>query len=287
MRITTIAAILMLAAPVAWARPEIVTYSKGDLARIAGQVCGPAANQGAKGYIARRTSNGSIVYVLAVGRGEAVLVPDTSQCNKVSSDTADLWRADDGNAVAQLYIREGDDLLLIGDAEMKGKRFDVDRSGQYVLISQGRNSSVSALAKPYRSLVTLNIDAQRLFVRKRDLLVVGDNPATGQLEASVIRVGQDGLVVDKTIPIPNMRAGVRVLDYAESSDDLLLGGVDASGQTLFVCFNVGSGESSGVAPQKPGDDGAMFIADRGIRNQFTGGAAPASSGGKKKGFFSR
>jgi hypothetical protein len=260
------------------ARPAVVTYSKQDLARAMVLGCGEAAAP--RGPVhAHRNTEGTMVYCVSEDHKEAILYSETQQCNDLSSETLDIWRGDDGNWHALLIKRSEGRLLMVGEAELRGKRFDMERSGRYVVVSQGATSQVSAIARPYRVLATLDIDAQRIFVRKRDLLIVGDNPKTNRLEARVIRAEGDRFTELAPIPVANMPAGVRVLDYSEQSDDLLLGGVDASGQTSFVIVNLGSGSGTAIVPQKPGDDQAMFLSDGNLRAKLGGTSTPA---GKRK-----
>lgn len=274
--------ILMFVAPAVMAqRGSAVTFSRSDLARIAGGVCGEAPRDPSK-ITARRNAAGNLVYITLPGRKEAILTPDTQQCNEVSTEVIDLWRAESGEAVAQLTLDEGKPLLLAGESEIRGTRFDIERGGQYLLVSHKNRSTISALAKPYRSLIELDLDAQRLFVRKRNLLVVGDNTRTGQLEARVIRSQSEGMVEDPPIVIEGMRAGVRVLDYSEATDDLLLGGVDATGQTAFVVYNLGSGRATALPPNKPGDELGLFIANGRLRARLGGGETPAVPGGEPR-----
>jgi hypothetical protein len=280
--VSALVALMILAAPAAMAqRGSAVTFSREDLARIAAEVCGEMPRDPGK-LTAKRNVAGNMIYIPLPGRKEAILMPDTQQCNALSTEVIDLWRVESGEAVAQLTLDEGKPLLLAGDAEIRGTRFDIERGGQYLLVSHKNRSTISALAKPYRSLIELDLDAQRLFVRKRNLLVVGDNPRTGQLEARVIRPQPDGMVEDPPIVIEGMRAGVRVLDYSEATDDLLLGGVDASGQTAFVIYNIGSGRSIALPPAKPGDELGLFVTNARLRARLSGGQAPPAPAGETR-----
>lgn len=264
-------ALLVLATVVSAApRPIVATFSRGDLARIMGEICGITPRSPVH---AHRNSMGNMLYFAGEDHLEAVTYPDTSQCNPLSTDTLDLWRDDKGNASAQLILKDERRMLMVGEFDpIRGKHFDVERSGQYLVVSQGTSSTISAVSRPYRTLYKLDIDAQRMFVRKRSLLVVGGNPATGMLEARIVRVLDTNITEDQPIPIAQMPAGVRVLDYAETSDDLLLGGVTATGESAFVVYNLGSGQSSGITPDKPGDDMAMFVTDSKLRARLTGSA---------------
>jgi hypothetical protein len=263
-------------------RPGIVTFSRVDAARVAAEVCGsPGAASGPAQV--RRNTDGTMVYSIVDFR-EVVLLTNSQQCNKVDSDVLDLWRNDKGEVVAQLQKKSEGLVLMVGDkAEMRGRRFDVERTGNYLVTSHGTTSTLTAVSRPYRVLLRLDMDAQRLFERKRSLLVVGGNPATGMLEGRMVRVNQGELSEGERIPLPNIPAGVRVLDYSAESDELLLGGVNAAGQTAFLVVGVGSGSSSGVASQKPGDDAGLFLSDRALRSRLSGSAAGAETeGGSKK-----
>ena len=87
-----------------------------------------------------------------------------------------------------------------------------------------------------------------------------------------MRTDETGLTTEAAIPVGSYPGDVRVLDYCESSDDLLLGGTDPGGQVAFVIYNVATGRSSSVAPAKPGDDQAMFIDNRRARSLLQGGS---------------
>lgn len=263
------------------AKPQVVTFSKGDLARMMVEGCGQSA--AARGAVhAHRNTVCNMLYFISEDHQESIIYAQSQSCNATSTDTLDIWRDDKGNAVAQLILKDERPMLMVGNFDpVRGKRFDVERSGQYVCISQGTSSTISSIERPYRTLYKLDLDAQRVFVRKRSLVVVGGNPATQQLEARVIRVERSGFVEEPPIRIANMPAGVRVLDYSEESDDLLLGGVDPSGQTAFVVYNIGNGQSYSVMPQKAGDDNAMFVSDSALRARLTGSSAAAKTGEAK------
>ena len=273
---------ISIAASIASARPSVVTFSRADAARLAGEICGGAPT----GPIEmRRNSDGSMIYAV-VNPQEFVLLSGNQSCHKVDSEVVDLWRNDKGEVVGQLQKKSEGMVLLVGDkAEMRGRRFDIERTGNYLVTSQGTTSTLTAVNRPYRTLLRLNMDAQRVFERKRSLLVVGGNAATGLLEARVVRVNQGELSEGERIALPNLPAGVRVLDYSADSDELLLGGVNAAGQTAFLLVGVGNGAASAAPAQKPGDDSALFLDDRALGARLTGGAgpAPAPGGAKKRG----
>lgn len=266
---------IVAVAALAAGRPPVATFSQADAARAFGTGCGVAP----KGKIRlHRDSSGSRLTLVAEKQSEAVFFPQQQSCNQIQDDVLDIWRKDDGTVAAQLIARSDGHRLLIDDhAELRGKRFDVERTGQYLVISLGNTSTLSAVARPYLKLGEVDLDAQRLFSRKGTLFVVGDNPATGLLEGRTVRITPSGLVADPNpIALAGMPAGVRVLDYAEDSDDLLLSGIDASGQASFVVVNVATGRATPISPLKPGDDMALFIRDNTVRARLTGVAGPAS-----------
>lgn len=261
----------------ALAKPQVVTFSKGDLARMMVEGCGPNAAPRRTVHAHRNTAC-NMLYFVSEDHQEAVIYAQTQQCNETSTDTLDVFRDDKGKAVAQLILKDERPMLMVGDFDpVRGKRFDVERSGQYVCISQGTSSTLSSIDRPYRTLYKLDLDAQRIFVRKRALVVVGGNPSTQRLEARVIRVERSGFTEEPPVSIASMPAGVRVLDYSEESDDLLLGGVDPSGQAAFVVYNIGNGQSYSVMPQKVGDDMAMFVSDSALRARLTGSSSSAKA----------
>jgi hypothetical protein len=260
---------LCCVAAAATAKPTVVTFSRADLARIVGEICGYMPAPTTLLYI-RRTTDSSIVYISSEDNREALLMADSEQCSPLSTTTVGLWRADDGTVPAMLDKKEEGRLLMIGETQLRGKRFDVDRSGSYASVSMGTNTNLCAISKPYRTAHTVGLDTQRIFVRKKKLLLVGGNPATRMLEAVPVRTDEAGLTTEASIPVGTYPGDVRVLDYCEATDELLLGGTDASGQTAFVVYNLGSGKTSSVAPTKPGDDQAMFINNRRARSQLQG-----------------
>lgn len=233
-----------------FAFPPVVTFSRADAARAMEIGCGVASAPDVPVHV-HRNIPGNLVYCVAEDHREAVLYSESQQCHELSKEVLDMWRDESGEVKAMLIQKTEGRLLMVGEAELRGKRFDVERTGQYFVISQGDFSQLSAIAKPYRVLLTLDFDAQRIFTRKNELLVVGNNFKTNQLEARVVRYSEGSLVQLPPMPIANMPAGVRVLDYSEKTDDLLLGGVDPSGQTMFVVVNLSSGSASAVTLKSP------------------------------------
>ena len=258
----------------AWAKPAVVTFSEGDLARVATSMCGVTPEAGKVGP-AHRNSAGTMVYFV-VNHREAVLYgTQPGTCNKLDDDVYDIWRDDSGNPSAQKVRKSEGDLILVGrEVEMRGRRFDVERSGQYMVTSHGTTSTITAVNEAYRVLKSLDFDAQRIFVRKRTLVLVGANPATGLMEARPLAVVEGRIQELAPIALGGLPAGLKVLDYSEVTDDVLLGGVTPQGATSFVTFNLGSGAASTVQPQKPGDNQGLFVDSAQIRVLLSGGAAP-------------
>ena len=210
------------------ARPPVVTFSRADLARVVGEVCGTLPVPSTP-LLIRRTTDSSIVYISTEDCREAILTGNSGKCSPLSTTTVGLWRADDGTVPAMLDKKEEGRLLMIGETQLRGKRFDVDRTGSYASISLGNVTNLCAIGKPYRTAHTVALDTQRVFVRKKKLLLVGGNPATRMLEAVPVRTDETGLTTEAAIPVGSYPGDVRVLDYCESSDDLLLGGTDPGG----------------------------------------------------------
>lgn len=279
MRTRTLWSVVVLAAIAATAvgRSGVVTLSKSELEAAVAAACNsPYAPRGP--LHVHRNSAGNMIYVVAEGEREAVIYAQSQSCNELSSDTLDLWRIDGSGIVAgQLANRFGNKRLLFGSSGdgMGGQRFDIDRSGQYFILSRGADgSSLSAVNKPYVRILELPMDAQRIFGRRGGLLVVG-NTSAGQLVGQQIRLEAGQHIAEPPVPIGTMPAGVKVLDYNEATDELLLGGVDATGRTSFVTFDLQSGQASNVETTKPDAETALFISDGNLRAKFGGSAAPA------------
>ncbi|MCX7019067.1 MAG: hypothetical protein WCK47_11195 [bacterium] len=260
-------------------RGSVVTFTKTDLERLMSEVCGQSVSPG-KAISIHRNRAGDRLFLVGENQREAVVgaSAESQQCLTASSEVVDVWRNDDGQVAAMLIIKDGRRVLMIGEAELRGNRFDLERTGQYLVISHGTDSTVNSVAKAYRTGLTIDLDAQRIFGRRRGLLVVGNNPRTGMLETRAVEIESNRLVQTGGNPIPNMRAGVRVLDYSEQSDDLLLCGVDAAGQSVFAAYNVGSGNSSVVEPRRPGDDLGLFVNDGQVRARLAGDGASRAKG---------
>jgi len=267
----------LVAAAAAWAHPPVVTFSNDDAARAIAIAC-KLDSYSAAPVSVHRNVPGNMVYCVSEDHREGVLYSESNTCHELTSETLDVWRTEEGEVAALLIQRTEGRLLLVGEAELRGRRFDVERTGTYFIISQGKFTQLGATTKPYRVLhVFQDFDGKRIFARKGDLLVVGDNLATKQLEARLVRIEGDRIIEQPARQIANMPAGVRVHDFAESTNDLLLGGVDPQGNPLFAVVNLETGESSGITPKKPGDDQAMFLSDGNIRAKLSGTSGAAGS----------
>lgn len=267
----------------AWAHPPVVTFSNEDAARAVAIACREEFYSRAPVHVHRNVP-GNMVYVVSEDHKEGVLYSESNMCHELTSETLNVWRTEEGDVAALLIQRTEGRLLMIGEAELRGKRFDVERTGTYFVVSQGKYSQLAATVKPYRVLhVFQDFDAKRIFARKGDLLIVGDNLRTNQLEARTVRVEGEGIVESPPQPVANMPAGVRVLDFSEATNDLLVGGVDPQGNTLFAVVNLATGEASAVAPKKAGDDQAMFLSDGNLRAKLSGTSAAAGSKRQRSG----
>ncbi|MGI8906097.1 MAG: hypothetical protein ACR2IE_06365 [Candidatus Sumerlaeaceae bacterium] len=279
-------------------RSSVITFSKQDLAAIIAGACN--SPYGPRGAVhVHRNSTGNMLYAVAEGEREAILFAQSQNCNELSSDTLNMWRSDaDGKVVAQMAMRYGDRRLLIGNEGdgISGKRFDIERTGQFVVTSFGQTSALAAVNKAYRRLLDFDLDAQRIFLRQGGILIVGNNIVNKTLEAVPVRIEAGSYVAGAPIPVGNMPAGVRVLDYNEAGDELLLGGLNASGQTSFVTVDLATGQAAAVETAKPGDETGLFIADGALRARLLGGnpgapqtsqqpAEPGQQPAKRRGFL--
>ena len=261
----------------AWGHPPVVTFSSDDAARAVAIACNQEAYSRAPVHVHRNVP-GNMVYCVSEDHREGVLYSESNLCHELTSETLNVWRTEEGEVAALLIKRTEGRLLMIGEAELRGKRFDVERTGTYFIVSQGKFTQLGTTMKPYRVLHAFqNFDGKRIFARKGDLLVVGDNLLTNQLEARFVRIEGERIVELPARPVANMPAGVRIHDFAEASNDLLLGGVDPDGNTLFAVVNVETGESSAITPKKPGDDQALFLSDGNIRAKLSGTSGAAGS----------
>lgn len=269
------------------AHPPVVTFSNEDAAKAIAIACNEETYSRAPVHVHRNVP-GNMVYCVSEDHKEGVLYSESNLCHELTSETLNVWRNEEGEVVAMLIKRTEGRLLMIGEAELRGKRFDVERTGTYFIISQGKFTQLASTVRPYRILhVFQDFDGKRIFARKGDLLIVGDNLQTNQLEARIIRIQQEGLSELAPQAVANMPAGVRVLDFSEASNDLLLGGVDPEGKTLFAVVNLETGESSAVTPKKEGDDQAMFLSNGNIRAKLSGSSGAAGSKRNKSAKTSR
>ncbi|MCX7625522.1 MAG: hypothetical protein N2Z21_04855, partial [Candidatus Sumerlaeaceae bacterium] len=237
--------VLLICTPItlALAHPPVVTFSNDDASKSIAIACNEGTYSRAPVHVHRNVP-GNMVYCVSEDHKEGVLYSESNLCHELTSETLNIWRNEEGEVVAMLIKRTEGRLLMIGEAELRGKRFDVERTGTYFIISQGKFTQLASTVKPYRILhVFQDFDGKRIFARKGDLLIVGDNLQTNQLEARIVRVQPEGLTELAPQPVANMPAGVRVLDFSEASNDLLLGGVDPEGRTLFAVVNLETGES--------------------------------------------
>ncbi len=285
--------VLGVVGAVAWGHPPVVTFSNEDAARAIAIACNADTYSRAPVHVHRNVP-GNMVYCVSEDHREGVLYSESNLCHELTSETLNVWRNEEGDVAALLIQRTEGRLLMIGEAELRGKRFDVERTGTYFIISQGKFTQLGSTLKPYRLLhVFENFDGKRIFARKGDLLVVGDNLLTNRLEARIVRIQPDGIAERPAQPIADMPAGVRIHDFSEATNDLLLGGVDPQGNTLFAVVNLDTGESSAITPKKPGDDQALFLSDGNIRAKLSGTSSAAGSkrsrsgggAGERKSFF--
>lgn len=257
----------------------VVTFTEPDLHGLIAASCGPQS-VAPKNIHLHRNAAGNMLYVVAEGQFESLIYAQQQACNPLAPETLNLWRnASDGGVIAQLARRFDAERLLIGSNSdgISGKYFDVEPSGQYLVISHGDVSSVSPVDRPYIRTIELDMDARRLFMRHGGLLVVGSNKATNQLQAIPVSLASGTATAGAPIPVPGVPAGVQVLDYNEKSDELLLGGLNASGVTSFAIANLSSGQARLVDSPKQGAITALFVSDPALVARL--GGQPVSSAG--------
>jgi len=296
--ITGVAGCLLAAS--SFAQSNVVTFSEQDLAGLMASVCGPQAV--ASKLHLHRNASGNMLYIVSPGKFESLIYAQQQMCNPLAAETLNLWRnMNDGAVSAQLASRFDTERLLVGGSSdgISGKAFDVEPSGQYLLISHGDVSSVSPVDRPYIRTIELQMDARRLFMRQGGLIVVGNNKSTNQLEAVPVSLQGGTATAGAPIVVPGVPAGVSVLDYNEKTDELLLGGIGAGGVTSFAIANLSNGQARLVDNAKPGATTALFISDPGLVARLSGQPVPAGAGGpqggatqqpsgeqpKKRGFF--
>ncbi len=275
-------AALSIWAGAAFGQSNVVTFTPQDIAGLMAAACGPQSLAPEKDTHVHRNAAGNMLYIVGAGKFEALIYAQQQNCNPLSPETLNLWRNQaDGAVSAQLAKRYDGERLLVqsgGSDGISGKRFDVEPSGQYLLVSHGESSGVSPVDRPYVRTIDLQIDGQRLFKRPDGLLVVGSNKATNQLEAVPVSLQGGTAVAGAPIVVPGVPAGVQVLDYNDKTDELLLGGLNASGVTSFAVANLSTGQARLVENVKPGATTALFINDPGLLARLKGEPIPAQQG---------
>lgn len=261
----------------------VVTFSQDDLSRILGEVFGERPDPKKKLRI-HRSFNNKTLHIVFPSRGEAILHSNRQEQFPVSDLVCDTLRLDNGQVAAVLAEDTAYPMLMVGDqAPIRGRGYDVDPAGRALMISQKSATVLCTLDKPYFTKLSLpDFDGRRLFARRGELLLVGNNNKTNLVEARVIRVNGPGVYAEAgSLNLPNVAAGVRVLDYDSTSDELLLGGVDATGAGTFAIYNLTNGQGRTVSPNKPGDTEALFLDNSKLANRLTGrsGATPNRGGG--------
>lgn len=267
------------------AHSQVVSLTEQDIAGLVSAACGPQPVDPKKVAV-HRNAAGNMVYLVAEGKAEALIYAQQQNCNPLAPETINLWRNNtDGAVTGQLASRFETKRLLVGGNSdgISGKRFDIEPGGQYLVISHGEVSSVSPVDRPYIRTIDLQMDAQRVFMRQGGLVVVGSNNSTNQLEAVPVSLQGGAAVAGAPIIVPGVPAGVSVLDYNEKSDELLLGGLDASGVTSFAIANLSSGGARLVNNVKPGAVTALFISDSALAARLGGQAVAGgtSAGGSE------
>lgn len=275
-----IVALATLASVAVAGAQSVATFTEQDLGGLIASGCGPQAINPKDIHI-HRNAAGNMLYVVAEGKFEALIYAQQQSCHPLSPETLNLWRNNtDGSVIAQLASRFDGERLLIGDNSdgISGSRFDIEPSGQYLVISHGETSSVSPVDRPYIRTIEIQMDAQRIFLRQGGLLVVGSNKSTNQLEAVPVSLLNGTASAGAPIVVPGVPAGVMVLDYNDKTDELLLGGLNAAGVTSFAIANLSSGGARLVDNVKPGAVTALFISDSGLAARIGGQPVPAGAG---------
>jgi hypothetical protein len=260
----------------AFSQSQVVTMNDQDIAQLMASACGPQGVP-SKDVHVHRNSTGNMLYMVAEGQFEALVYAQQQMCNPLSPETLNLWRnAGDGAVTAQLAKRyDGERLLVQGSTDgISGQHFDVSTGGQYLVISHGESSSVSPVDRPYIRTIELQMDARRIFNWRDGLLVVGSNKAANRLEAVPVSVQAGTATAGAPIPVPGVPAGVHVLDFDSETDELLLGGLNASGVWSFAIANIATGQARLVENAKPGATTALFIRDPALYARLTGAPLP-------------
>lgn len=264
-----------------FAQSHVVTLNEQDIAQLMATACGPQGVPGKDVHV-HRNSDGSMLYMVAEGQFEGLIYAQHQMCNPLAPETLNLWRnSSDGAVIAQLAKRyDGERLLVQGSTDgIAGQHFDVSPGGQYLVISHGDSSSVSPVDRPYIRTVELQMDARRIFSWKDGLVVVGSNKAANRLEAVPVSIQAGTATAGAPIPVPGVPAGVQVLDFNNQADELLLGGLNASGEVSFAIANITTGQARLVENVKPGATTALFITDPALYARLTGAPVPAGNMG--------
>lgn len=270
---------LCLCAGAGFSQGNVVTLNEQDIAGLMAAACGPQGVPSQDVHV-HRNSAGNMLYMVAEGQFEALIYAQQQMCNPLAPESLNLWRnATDGTVIAQLAKRyDGERLLVQGSTDgISGKHFDVSPGGQYLVISHGDSSSVSPVDRPYVRTIELDMDARRIFSRRDGFIVVGSNKNTNRLEAVQVSVQGGTATAGPAMGVPGVPAGVLVLDYNSETDELLLGGLNATGVTSFAIANLSTGQARLVENVKPGAVTALFIADPGLHARLTGQPVPAAA----------
>lgn len=258
----------------------IVTLTQAEIAGLLASACGPQSAQPKQVHV-HRNDAGNMLYIVAGGQAEALIYASQQACNPLSPETIDLWRrASDGSVTAQLATRfEGERLLVSGNTDgISGRHFDVSDGGEYMVVSHGDVSGVSPVDRPYMRTIELQMDARRVFMRPDGgLLVVGNNKSANRLEAIPVNLHGGTATAGAPIPVTGVPAGVLVLDYNPKTNELLLGGQDATGATSFAIANLTTGQGRLLENSKPGAVTALFIEDPALLARLSGQPLPASA----------
>lgn len=266
-----------------FAQGNVVVLTQQEIAGLLASACGPQAAPQGKALV-HRNAAGNMLYIVSPGQFEALVYAQQQTCNPLQPESLNLWRnAADGAVTAQLVKRyEGERLLVQGSVDgIRGQHFDISPEGLYMVVSHGDVSSVSPVARPYVRTIELNMDARRIFPRQNGFLVVGANKATDRVEAVPVVLQEGNAIAGAPIVVPGVPAGVQILDYNAQTDELLMGGLNATGVTSFAIANLSTGQASLVENTKPGAVTALFIADPALRARLSGQPIPASASGQQ------
>jgi hypothetical protein len=257
----------------------VSTFSAARAIQAAQEVC--PGTQVSNNVRVRRNAESTMISIINEGKSETVIHGGKPLCSPLQEMVMDIWRSPEGQAIGFVQLREEGRKLVIGETEFRGLRYDIDPTGTYFTLSQGQSSSIAAVSRPFRKLLSIDLDVQRVFARGRQVLVIGNNPVSGRLEYRTLQPSETGLSVVGQGAVGTQPAGVRVLDFDSRSGSVLISGTDASGQPGFVVVDISSGATRGIRPQSPGDDQALFVSNASLRRALTGTSAVAegSTGG--------